>query len=160
MLHSTPPFTQSQVDLILEEQKAQRIEEQQASKNSRDVLIRLFMSQNISKVRVEFSGCGDSGSIEEIDITWADGIDRNEEANKATSSVDEKAGWGDFLGLKATIREWSDEYLGTCNVDWYNNDGGQGHIEFDMTNVPFKFECSIDQNISTSENAYYTEEVA
>lgn len=97
-------------------------------------------------VQLDFSGSGDSGNY--------DGIQTDGEYHFFSYSDKSRPDIFDEL------EEFADLYLETTNVDWYNNDGGQGYIKFDVSVVPFVFECSIDQNYTSTYNAHYEEEVA
>lgn len=95
-------------------------------------------------VYIAFSGGGDSGSIDNIDV--------DEDCNfYAQIKADP---------LLQEIEDFAYDYLSGTGVDWYNNDGGQGHMEFNVSTVPYTFECSIDVNTTMSENAHTEEGVA
>ncbi len=103
-------------------------------------LLKLF----INKVTIHFAGAGDSGSIEEVEIEMVNGYDLDK--------IEEKS-------LKADLKAWADTFLEGTGVDWYNNEGGQGEIIFDMSTVPLKLIANVDVNITTSETEFYIEEM-
>lgn len=128
---------------ILHEMETEREQAAAKAKNTRHEIAQGMVDRGWKIVRIEFSGGGDSGSIENIEV---DG---------------ESHGWSEreaepFL---QQIEEFGYKHLEGTGVDWYNNDGGQGHIEFDVSSVPYKFECSVDVNFTESRNEHYEEGV-
>lgn len=83
----------------------------------------------VKSAQVDFSGSGDDGDFHGC----------NMEGGEARHIYDDKGNWTknpkygeeyDTLGDKLTdlAREWVDAQ----GVDWYNNDGGTGHVKFDF----------------------------
>lgn len=141
-MNATPIVIKS-IDEIIEEMKADRLKAKQSAKKARHDVAQQILKAGLTYIYVDFNGSGDSGSIDDI---------------RTTENWEQDASLPDGP-LKQLISDWSHLFLEGTNVDWYNNDGGQGHIIFDLTTVPWKFEASIDINITSSENAYSAEEV-
>lgn len=131
---------------ILAKMEEERKATAQKAETGREAIVQALVDKNIDYVRVEFAGSGDSGSIDNIstdpDNDWANG----------TETLGET--------LHDEIEGWAYAYLEGTGIDWYNNDGGQGYILFDLRTVPYKFEASVDVNETISSNAHFTEEVA
>ena len=88
-------------------------------------------------------GGGDSGQIESITITYNDG----EEASQYEYQSQGES-------LFATISDWAYSFIeANSDTDWYNNDGGQGHIEFDLANNKFDWEVQFNTMISETGDA-------
>lgn len=89
-------------------------------------------------MRIEFMGGGDSGQIESVTITDNDG----EEASQY-----EYQNQGD--PFFKTISGWAYDFIeANSQTDWYNNEGGNGYIEFDVANAQFEWEVCYNETIS------------
>lgn len=130
---------------IIAEMEAEREQKLKNTNSQRTELAKTFFEKGYALVRIEFAGSGDSGNIDDITITMKDG----EPTSLEYSSPE-----------RNEIEDWAQVYLEGTNVDWYNNDGGQGYIEFDLTTAPWKFEASIDQNETVSSNAHFEQDAA
>lgn len=135
---------QSMLD-ILAEMEAQRKAAGVVANETRHELTQKFLIENWSTVTIDFAGSGDSGSIDNIMVQ--------------TGTNDPE-----YLDTKhpiyKEIESFAYKFLESTNVDWYNNDGGQGEIKWDLSEVPFKFTANVDQNETISKTAYSCEEVA
>lgn len=141
------------VNTILNQMRREKDDRLKKAKSERTGLALRISQAGWHIVEVEFSGSGDSGQIDYISVTKEDGesftfFDGNKDLSEDESN------------LLEDISDWTYDYLSGTGVDWYNNDGGQGTVEFDVSTVPFSFFCSIDQNETTSETVYTAEEVA
>tara|TARA_R100000458_G_scaffold52597_1_gene54239 strand:+ start:4416 stop:4997 length:582 start_codon:yes stop_codon:yes gene_type:complete len=54
--------------------------------------------------------------------------------------------------LKSVIEEWSNEYLASTDIDWVNNEGGQGHLEWDGEEIEIEIETNFT---STESNVFH-----
>lgn len=92
----------------------------------------------VKGLRIEFAGGGDSGQVESVTVTDNDG----EEATQY-----EYQNQGDpFFELFAN---WAYDFIeANSQTDWCNNDGGNGHIEFDLANGKFDWEVCWNETIS------------
>ncbi|MGA1354375.1 MAG: hypothetical protein ACO32I_06335 [Candidatus Limnocylindrus sp.] len=79
-------------------------------------IIEQFAQHQVVKCKVCFSGCGDSGSIDDIDYWYEDGNAEN------VSAI--------YSALDAEVTDFVYDLLDNVGVDWYNNDGGGGHVTF------------------------------
>lgn len=77
-------------------------------------IIGLFTEHHVVKCKVRFSGCGDSGCIDDIDYWYED----------------ENAGPKAHSALDAEVTDFVYDLLDDLGVDWYNNDGGGGNVLF------------------------------
>ncbi len=134
---------QLSVDQILAQMQADRLAARAKAEKGRDELRTLCMKLHITKVDINFSGGGDSGQIDDVSFELGPDV---------KFSTDTQ---GD---LEKKFSDWAYDYLSSKGVDWYNNEGGQGSMCFDMTSVPFKFYCNIDVNEMSSSTAFETEE--
>lgn len=82
--------------------------------------------RNISKVRLEYSGGGDSGSIEQI--TYID--DNDKECTGIDTDVTEAI--ENFAYTKLNDIE-----------DWWNNDGGMGYMIIDLDDHTYEISNEI-----------------
>jgi hypothetical protein len=83
----------------------------------------------VKSARVTFSGSGDDGDFHGCDMEGGEPAyvyDDEGSCYRNPKHGEEH----DTLGQKLTdlAQEWVDEQ----GVDWYNNDGGTGHVEFDF----------------------------
>lgn len=136
-------MTKTIADILAEMQRDQRTAQKKAQ-TQRHELTQKFLAGGYRRVFIEFSGSGDSGCIDSI-LAFKVGSTEPEELPEE---------------LNTLVDTWAYLYLEGTNVDWYNNDGGQGTISFDLTEVPFKFEATVDVNETISSTAFTTTEVA
>lgn len=81
------------------------------------------------RVETHFSGSGDDGSIHDI-------------------YIDGKSGKRDQPELAEKLEQWAYDLLDETGVDWYNNCGGHGDIEFDAVKRTIKFDVNQYEEIS------------
>ena len=112
----------------------ERQEAEASAQTERNKLAIEMQAAGVNKVHISFSGGGDSGQVDEINITMADGFTEPE-------------------GLDDRLRDFAYKFLEGTGIDWYNNDGGQGEIEFDLTSVPPAFSANVDVNETVSTTA-------
>jgi hypothetical protein len=140
------------VAAILQEMENERKAKEAAVIPMRQKLLLDLTIRGVSTVEIEFSGSGDSGSIDTIIVDYL-AKDKPQETN-----------WGspDSPRIPEDLREALEEFsyalLETSGVDWYNNDGGQGAVKIDMTTVPFSISANIDVNETVSTEAWSMEE--
>jgi hypothetical protein len=126
------------------------------SKEKKIELLARLRLLNIKEVRVEFSGGGDSGEIESIDafnsdnnlidikkemIEWETEGQRVQLDNQWVMHYETKT-----VSLDDILRRLTLDWLDDSNLDWYNNDGGQGHMTIDFSVSPPKFEMNVGVN--------------
>jgi hypothetical protein len=83
----------------------------------------------VKSARVTFSGSGDDGDFHGCDMEGGEPAYVYDD--KGSCSRNPKHGEEyDTLGQKLT--ELAQEWVDGTGEDWYNNDGGTGHVEFDF----------------------------
>lgn len=118
--------------------KQMELEQQTAMKQAdeeRHAFRQRLTESMITKVTISFSGSGDSGQIDSVEFYYV-------EDHQLPESQEEV--------LKQDLTAWAYKYLEGVGVDWYNNDGGQGEIIFDLETVPFKFLATVEVNQTVS----------
>lgn len=124
-----------------------------------ELLMRLKLL-GVSKIEVGFSGGGDSGSITGVYGAAADGTriglgDINQPPMKWTkksSSFDshtqiwEKKIEVVDLSLEDILIDVANCALDESDLDWYNNDGGQGCLEIDLSQSPPQITLNVGIN--------------
>ena len=142
----------------------------------------------ITQAKVEFNGCGDSGSVEQPVllrpskkgdpiVPWRDADKQDEMVEVSQSRVDyikvkdtDKYGHyttphGRFNPVSSANPEWNhahtellgmvkdiaDEKVENCGVDWYNNEGGGGHVTFDFTTGKIELYVYVNETIVSHE---------
>lgn len=132
------------LDQILAEMENERSLAMRSAEEMRHVIRDRCLKEDITKIIIEFDGSGDSGSIHSILM------EKNGDTQLVTLEPED---------FHKQVEDWGYQYLSGTGVDWYNNDGGYGEIIFDLTQVPFKFEASIEQRYTESRNAHSEEEI-
>ena len=78
----------------------------------------------VKTMQIVFAGGGDNGQIDSINIIDNDGENAFQYAYQSQGEP-----------LFKVISSWAYEFLEiNSQTDWYNNEGGSGHIEFDLEN--------------------------
>lgn len=141
------------------------------SKDKKALLMTLLKVMGGNRVVVGFSGGGDSGSVESVELL--DHNDRNIPLDNAefeweveTSTPNEATGeWVAKFEVKPyavaeILKDACEAALENANLDWYNNDGGQGSLEIDLSTEPPTITLNIGINTMTTEEYKfdYTEE--
>jgi hypothetical protein len=112
-----------------------------------------------TEIMVSFDGCGDSGSIENIDIKRSDGTTMMDELivdYPVRSSRYENGDWINEVEVKQmSINEVLESYcydeLEKTSIDWYNNDGGFGELRITLSD-----EVSIELEVNQRYTEYST----
>lgn len=131
-----------------------------------------LLALGLTGFRIDFYGSGDSGSFEQP--TFRDG------SSHYITSLADRPGYEnvpetlpiwDFhsghtytggqhvfsttttpsdLDLEEAVRKLMEDYVNAQDVDWYNNDGGQGHVDVDLVAGTFDADISQNETVSTS----------
>ena len=123
-------------------------------------------THGIESVRVEFYGGGDSGQIEHVAWSKEPPADTRvdvviekwkyqaslEGSSKHTLVTETKS-----MPLAQAIEEVTYDLLDKSGVDWYNNDGGGGYLEIDLSKPEGTVEFSIHVNELISHEEHYEE---
>lgn len=117
-------------------------------KDKKDLLMTLLKVMGGRSVVVHFDGGGDSGNIEDahlfdqdnnfIDLTnatfdWyetSSGFDPHQNKWVTTSKPVPN------MPVKDILIKITEDALEDSNLDWYNNDGGYGQLDIDLTKTP------------------------
>lgn len=116
-------------------------EKAREAKNEAFFFMAEFTAEGIKSVHIEFNGSGDDGSIEVVTI---DGVDKTPQWNSDYSYSKMKS----KDPLADRLIDWAYKFLDGTGVDWVNNEGGFGTLDFDVPNRTFKFE--VNENIQES----------
>jgi hypothetical protein len=100
--------------------KKQQKQEPQAEPSLRDKLLNYLGALGIKRLTVDYSGSGDSGQTDDISTV----PDRNMILDEKFEDTDKE--------LKQVIDEFAWEAIENNESGFYNNDGGQGRIVFDV----------------------------
>lgn len=132
------------------------------------VMLPMLKAHGVKKVHVTFSGSGDSGEVDGAEID--DKYDHPLLQQHFTVMGDTTTWKGEELGfvneeglVEKTIAEIMEDvanaYADETGVDWYNNDGGHGSVELDLSEDPPALRTEINQYETISE-CIQSEEVA
>ena len=92
----------------------------------------------VKTMRIEFAGGGDIGQIDSINIIDNDGENASQYAYQSQGEI-----------LFKVLENWAYEFLDINNqTNWYNNEGGGGHIQFDLENSKFDWEVYYNEIIT------------
>lgn len=118
----------------------------------------------VAYITVEFSGGGDSGSVHDPVATNSTGSTIDLTQHKTTITV-KKSVWRNNQWVeKADAQELSYDaifariceiWLESVGIDWYNDEGGQGQLEVDLTVSPPKFSLAVGVNHRTTQDHYF-----
>lgn len=121
-------------------------------------LLPILRGRGVEQITVEFSGYGDSGSIEDIRY---DGPDDFVPANVSvrhmtTDRYFEDGRWVRTSELTQSavndaIESLTYEYLDETGVDWYNNDGGYGELQINVQRGTVILDVNVRYTESTNE---------
>lgn len=108
---------------------------------NKKALMKILRENQVSLVTVEYDGSGDSGSISGVDFE-AEGS--KDVKNKTVEMYDMISNWEEdkktysktivkkTLSMEDAFSEMAEKILDDRSIDWYNNDGGYGHVYFDF----------------------------
>lgn len=128
----------------------------------------VLRERNVDRVEVSFSGCGDSGQIDDVTFLPAGydpvrpgttpAIPRSEftgivVASETATFVLEDGEWTrqeqvEHVGVEAAIATLTEDYLQETGVDWYNNTGGHGCLEIDVPSGTVNLEVNQNEEVS------------
>ena len=120
-------------------------------------------NHDIKWCRVEFYGCGDSGSIESVEFDKDPPEELKIRVEKPNFEMKFDADKGryirtvhpntvEFMPIQSGIEDIVYQMLDDESVDWYNNEGGGGHLEIDLrSDKPgIEFHVYYNEIVSTS----------
>jgi len=133
------------------------------SEDKKNLLMTLLKIMGGAKVGVSFSGGGDSGNIDDAELLDAEGnpIDLKgaefEWESEESYHDLEEGKWRmrsvvETLPLNDILVKITEDALESTDLDWYNNDGGQGQLSIDLTKTPPSIELEVGVNYVHTEN--------
>ena len=138
------------------------------STEHRDRLLALLRAAGITSVRISYSGSGDSGNIEDVECFNAAGDSVATPpvsilwAQKSSVWNSKKMRWeppsDDSVetSIEDVLRDICDKALEDSGLDWYNNEGGQGHLQMDFPgNDEPRIMLEVGINITEVEKHYF-----
>lgn len=131
------------------------------NKDSKTLLLTLLKVMGGYKVEVSFSGGGDSGSIDDVNLLDSNGesIDLQGaefEWQRETSFHDgnewRKSMKTEVMPVFEILRGITEDALNETDLDWYNNEGGQGQLTIDLAQDPPKIDLLVEINYTHTES--------
>jgi hypothetical protein len=136
------------------------------SKFHRDLVLTQLRTLGVVNVEISFSGGGDSGSIDAARCCDANNkvIDLPDtkfdwprerttfDTNLTTGHPWKRETYVEKLTLAQILEALTNDALEEQNLDWYNNDGGQGSLTIDFTQSPPDIQLNVGINITTTED--------
>jgi len=98
--------------------------------------------QGVQLIKLKYNGCGDDGCIDEVIYTKSDSFIEDDELELDNSNL------GISDDIEGKFKEYCSDSLLQNIEDWYNNEGGYGHIIFKLAD-----------NTYTIQNNCYRQEV-
>lgn len=133
------------------------------SEAHRDELLMRLKLLGIAVITVDFSGSGDSGNINDVLAQTADGVEVKLDDQPLMSWMEETSThnpvtrqWDKSyhpanLSLESILTKMAEQALEETNLDWYNNDGGQGEFTIDFRESPPKIELQVGINYTQTD---------
>jgi hypothetical protein len=158
------------MDDIMAQIKADQLKKADKVKYHANLLFDTLAQTKVSSIEVSFEGCGDSGQIESVDYTDANGKGIDEaylnktivkgSATTAYMQYDEKTKQlVDGKSKEGTIREIIEEIcydkLGASHGGWELNEGSYGTFYFDVATRKVRLEYNERiEEVRTSEESF------
>ena len=166
----TKPVQMPKFDNIMEQIQADRLKKADRVKYHANLLFDTLAQTKVSSIEVSFEGCGDSGQIEAVDYTDANGKGIDEAyLNKTIVKGSEKTSYHQWDEKKkmlvkteareGNIREIIEEVcydkLGASHGGWEINEGSYGTFRFDVAGrkVSLEYNQRIE-DVRTSEESF------
>lgn len=138
------------------------------NKDKKQLLMTLLKLMGGSTVVVSFSGGGDSGTIDSVGLHDAKGEPISLENTMFIWEIEtehhEDGKWVKQYTTKAMpiadiLTQITYDALENTQLDWYNNEGGQGELEIDLNADPPKVILQVGINYThTDEHKFYLQE--
>lgn len=119
------------IEEIIAEIAEQRVDAAKDADEGRHVLCAAMAAGGVATVTIHFTGYGDSGQIDDVEIAMV-------------------AGHTEPTDLAEQLEDWAYTFLEGTGVDWQNNDGGYGNITFDLTQGLPEFTAEVYYNETVS----------
>lgn len=135
------------------------------SKAKKDELLTRLKMLGVTYVKVDFSGGGDSGEIENAYAN--DAQDKDVDVSKESmiwptkESYEENNEWHQRVVDKEwlvidILKDMTEKWLEDAGHDWYNNDGGQGDMTIDFRSSPPEFYLNVGVNYTRTDDYSYS----
>lgn len=137
------------------------------SKDQKDLFLTLLKVMGGRTAEVAFDGSGDSGSIEEARLLDQEGkeIDLT---NATFDWYETKSEWDEPNGkwvrkhvpvpnmpVADILKNICEDALEESGHDWYNNDGGYGSLNIDLTTTPPEIKLNVSIRYTSTEDHEY-----
>lgn len=103
-----------------------------------EVIRALRQAGEVKSIMINFSGSGDSGQIECVDLLDSNG-DMVQDQNKPPLSI-----------MKKEVQKYAYDLLSEQPHDWYNNEGGYGDIKIDVDTGRYTMNVNVNEMSVTS----------
>jgi hypothetical protein len=136
------------------------------NKDKKRLLLTLLKMMGGGMVEVSFSGGGDSGSVDNARLIGADG--KEIDLSGAEFEWEREVGYHDqtlgkwaiktevaVMPLNDILVQITEDALDATELDWYNNEGGQGMLTIDLTDDPPKIDLSVGINYTHTNDYNY-----
>ena len=130
----------------------------------KDKLLTHLKLLGIQTIKVEFSGGGDDGDINHIeptplmnleeitaDYAWDTSNRYDLESNQWVTTFNRAP-----ADLHTLLKNLTFAALENTQMDWYNNEGGQGKFIIDFSTTPPNIQLDLEINTITTEDYEYT----
>lgn len=116
-------------------------------KANKKIVLEALKTLEATEVEVSYSGSGDSGAIDGVEVKRG-GVALSDLPNIKYISFTSQ--WSDVesnwvkgcalreVSLTEALDNFTCDWLDANGIDWYNNDGGAGTLEIDVSNENFK----------------------
>ena len=128
------------------------------SKQEKETLLTQLNLLGAKHVYVEFSGSGDSGQIDGVYYR-----DKNDDFQNIPSDMiawtkqtyDEQPKETTNMKLVDVLEDICYRALDETDLDWYNNEGGQGNLHIDFTETPVAISLNVGVNTMTTDDHHF-----
>lgn len=123
-------------------------------------LLPILRVHRVEHVTASFSGCGDSGQVDDVEFTPAGAYTLVANLSVASHRVEVAHRNGEWVRhrnvrnvrVADAVMALTDDYLEETGVNYYDNEGGYGQLVIDVAAGTVNLE--INQNVESSEVAY------
>lgn len=133
------------------------------NKDRKDLFLTLLKVMGGQRVSVSFSGGGDSGSIDSAELLDSDG--KAIDLSNTMFEWETESSYHDPIvndwRVKREVSEMpigdilvkiTEDCLEQSDLDWYNNEGGQGSLEIDLMTNPATINLNVEINYTHTES--------
>jgi hypothetical protein len=127
-----------------------------------EMLFAKLILLKVSKIEVEFAGSGDSGQIDSVAAYDAHSVQIDLTVHQVPwdepkSTLDASGNWvhtkeNHDMPVNEIITQMCNDALEESDLDWYNNDGGQGTFTIDLSTNPPEAKLHVGINFTHTED--------